>query len=76
MRQVLDPEIASVLTKIRQIRVSKGITVEDLANSADLSRSYIYYIEKHWKVPTLTVLKKIADVLGVKMIDFFISDKS
>ena len=67
----MDKEVEEVLENIRKLRVDKGISILDLANEAEVSHSYIYYIETKKKVPTLTVLNKIAKALGVKMKDLF-----
>jgi len=67
----MDKDIVAVLNKIHKIRIDKGISIIDLANEADISHSYVFYIESKKKVPTLTVLNKIAKALGVKMKDFF-----
>lgn len=68
----MDQEVVSVLEKIRLTRVQKGISIIDLANAANVSHSYIYYIESKQKVPTLTVLNQIAKALNVDMKDFFL----
>jgi len=68
----VDQEVVSVLEKIRLTRVQKGISIIDLANAANVSHSYIYYIESKQKVPTLTVLNQIAKALNVDMKDFFL----
>jgi transcriptional regulator with XRE-family HTH domain len=67
----MDKEVAAVLNKVHKIRLDKGISILDLANEAEISHSYVFYIESKRKVPTLTVLNKIAKALGVKMKDFF-----
>jgi DNA-binding XRE family transcriptional regulator len=68
-----DIRVVHVLERIRDIRVSKNISVEDLAGRANLSRSYIYYIETKKKIPTVTVLFRLADALEVPIEDFFSS---
>jgi XRE family transcriptional regulator of biofilm formation len=67
----MDNEIAAVLDKIREIRIKKGFSILNLANRADISHSYLYYIETKRKVPTLTVLHRLAKALSIEMKDFF-----
>jgi transcriptional regulator with XRE-family HTH domain len=69
--QEIDPEVIAVLEKIRLIRTQKGISIIDLASAAEITNSYVFYIESKRKVPTLTVLNRIAKALGVQMKDFF-----
>jgi transcriptional regulator with XRE-family HTH domain len=66
-----DKEVIAVLENIRRTRVEKGMSILDLADEAEISHSYLFYIESKKKVPTLTVLNKLAKALGVSMKDFF-----
>jgi len=67
----MDKEVAKVLDNIHTLRVNKKVSIIDLAAEAEISHSYLYYIETKQKVPTLTTLNKIAKALGVKMKDLF-----
>jgi len=67
----IDMRVADVLERIRLLRISKKISVENLATGANVSRSYIYYIETKRKTPTLTILFRLADALDVTVEDFF-----
>jgi transcriptional regulator with XRE-family HTH domain len=60
---------ARVGFKIRQIRESRGISQEKLAELADLHRAYIGQIERGEKNIGVKNLEKIAKALGVKMAD-------
>jgi XRE family transcriptional regulator, master regulator for biofilm formation len=54
--------------KIKSIRESKGITINELAQKADISKSYISSIERDiQKNPSIRVLEKIAAALGVSL---------
>jgi XRE family transcriptional regulator of biofilm formation len=64
-------EVSAVLDRIRALRMEKGLSILDLANRAEISHSYLYYIESQKKVPTLTVLCRLAKALSVEMKDFF-----
>jgi transcriptional regulator with XRE-family HTH domain len=67
----VDKEVEKVLENLRKLRLIKELSIIDLANEAEISHSYLFYIESKRKVPTLTVLNKLAKALGVGMRDFF-----
>jgi transcriptional regulator with XRE-family HTH domain len=67
----MDKEVSIVLENIRRMRVEREISIINLASDAGISHSYLFYIETQKKVPTLTVLNKLAKALGVRMEDFF-----
>jgi CRP-like cAMP-binding protein/transcriptional regulator with XRE-family HTH domain len=73
-RKKTDLRVADVLERIRLLRIAKKISVETLATGANVSRSYIYYIETKKKIPTLTVLVRIADALDVTVEELFCQD--
>ena len=55
--------LATVLMKLRE---SKGVTQEDLAKRARVSRGYLAALEAgHKKNPSLEILKRLARALGV-----------
>jgi CRP/FNR family transcriptional regulator, anaerobic regulatory protein len=66
-----DTRVADVIDRIRYLRITKKISIEELATRANLSRSYIYYIETKKKNPTLTVLFQLADAMDADIEDFF-----
>ncbi|MFA6857180.1 MAG: helix-turn-helix domain-containing protein [Treponema sp.] len=68
-----DVRVVDVIERIRGLRVSKKISIEELATRANISRSYIYYIETKKKIPTLSVLFRLADAIGADITDFFSS---
>jgi len=51
---------------IRRYRHTKGITQERLAEIVDVSGSYIGYLERGEKNPSLNLLFKIADTLEIE----------
>lgn len=67
----MDSRISDVVSRIRSTRIAKGLTIIDLANKAHVSRSQIFYLESNRKIPTLTVLYRIADALEVDISVFF-----
>jgi DNA-binding XRE family transcriptional regulator len=55
--------------KVREIRISKGLSQEQLAHIADVHRTYIGMIERAEKNITLVNVEKIANALEVSIID-------
>jgi transcriptional regulator with XRE-family HTH domain len=51
--------------RLREIRKARGLTQEALAESADLSGNYISDLELGLKVPSLTILVRLSQALGV-----------
>ena len=56
---------------IRKIRRSKGMSQEQLANNARLDRSYVGGIERNERNPTLPVIERLADGLGISLSEMF-----
>lgn len=50
---------------VRRLRENLGWTQEQLAEVAEMSATYIGFIERGENVPTLTIILKLADALGV-----------
>ena len=57
--------------KVRKLRKEKGISQEELANRADLHRTYIGMIERAEKNITLLNIEKLAKALDVTMTELF-----
>lgn len=51
--------------KLRALRLARGWSQEELAHRARLDRTYVSSLERKKYAPTLDVLDKIADALGV-----------
>ena len=56
---------------VRNIRTAAGLTQEELADNSGLDRSYIGGIERGERNPTLGVIEKIAEGLGVTLAELF-----
>ena len=54
---------------VRKLRSGLGISQEELAELADLHRTYIAGIERSARNPTLLTIKKLAKGLGVSPAD-------
>jgi transcriptional regulator with XRE-family HTH domain len=55
----------SVGATIRQARRKSGLTLTQLANKADFSISYLSQIERNLLIPSISTLKRIADLLKI-----------
>ncbi len=53
-------------SNLRHYRHANDLSQEELANEADINRTYISKLEKGVSQPGLEIIGKIADVLGVK----------
>jgi len=56
-------------TSVRKFRSGLGFSQENLAERADLHRTYIADIERGARNPTLLTIKKLAKGLGVSAAD-------
>lgn len=50
---------------LKRIREEKGMTQGDICRALDIDRGFISSIENGKRNPTLSTIKKIADVLGI-----------
>lgn len=57
--------------EIQKLRVAKGLSQEKLAHEIGVHRTYIGFIERGERNPTLYTIFKIAQVLGLKLKDLF-----
>lgn len=55
---------------LRRLRNDKGMTQDDLAYEANISRSYLSQIEKGVYYASLKIIGKLADVLGAEPGEF------
>lgn len=62
-------------TKIKEIREQLGMTQEELAKKADVSRATLCEIENNpHKKPTVRTLEKIAEAMGVTLDRIFFAE--
>lgn len=57
--------------KLRHLRKESGLTQEELANRAYLTKGFISQLERDLTSPSIATLKSILDVLGLPLADFF-----
>ena len=64
-------DLLHISQKIREIRQAQGMTVEQLASRSGVSKGFISQVENFRTTPSLKVLQRIADALGVDMSGLF-----
>ena len=57
--------------RVKELRNSLGITQEELAERAELSKDYIGLIERGLRSPSLQTIQKIATSLKVSILSLF-----
>lgn len=68
-RKVRRPEAEKFGRIVRKLRESQGLTQDELAELAQVSGTYIGFVERGDNVPTLTIVLQIASALGVRVAD-------
>ena len=63
--------LIQISNKIKEIRKQKNITVQELANKAEVSKGLISQIENNRTVPSLPVLMSIVQSLNLDLNEFF-----
>ena len=61
------PEHAAYGRALRHFRTELGLSQEQLAQEAELDRSYVSGIERGERNPSLANILKLTDVLGIKL---------
>ena len=61
---------------LRGLRKAKGFTLEELAERAEISTSYLSHIERGTRQAPLTTLENLAQILGINLYELFGSAKS
>lgn len=57
--------------KIKELRIMKNLTQEELADRAELSKGFISQLERDLTSPSITTLMDILQVLGTDLKEFF-----
>lgn len=57
--------------RIRELRIKRGISQEQLALQAEITTTYLGLLERNLKNPTVKVVGKICDSLDISLSDFF-----
>ncbi len=69
MKPPLQPEAVVFGERLRELREKRGETVRSLATLTDASYTYISEMERGVKVPSLTMLLRLAVALDCKVTD-------
>jgi transcriptional regulator with XRE-family HTH domain len=67
----MDTTIHVIGRAIKKLRTNRGLTLEELAEKSGCTPGFISQVERNQAVPSITTLYAIAEVLGVKVTDFF-----
>jgi len=57
--------------KVKELRKKKGLTQEDLAEKINVDRSYMGFIERGERNPTLDKIEKISKALNITLSELF-----
>ena len=57
--------------KLKELRILKGLTQEELADRAELSKGFISQLERNLTSPSITTLTDILQCLGTTLGEFF-----
>ena len=57
--------------KIKELRVAKGLTQEELADRSELSKGFISQLERDLTSPSIATLMDILQCLGTTVSEFF-----
>ena len=58
-------------SKIRDLRKTQGLTQEELADRAELTKGFISQIERNMTSPSIATLEDILQCLGTSIGEFF-----
>lgn len=58
--------------RVRELRKSKGMTQQFLAEKCEISLPYINLLENNMRQPSLKIVLKIVSALDISIVDFFL----
>lgn len=67
----IEEKLDIVITRIRKIRIEKGISQQELANIANFSQSFLANVESGKKKTSVLTILRIAEALNVNPREFF-----
>lgn len=56
---------------LRRLRVERGISQDELALIANVERAYVGYLERGQRNPTVAILSRLAEAMGVHISQLF-----
>ena len=69
----LDAIVSSIGPKLRELRLQRGLSLQQLADRAEVSAAAIHKIERSGMVPTITTLLKLAAALN-RPVGYFVNE--
>lgn len=57
--------------KIKQLRIQKGLTLEELASRSELTKGFLSQTERNLTSPSIATLYDIVEALGTTLSEFF-----
>ena len=57
--------------KIKQLRIQKGLTLEELASRSELTKGFLSQVERDLTTPSIATLEDILEALGSNLSEFF-----
>jgi transcriptional regulator with XRE-family HTH domain len=69
----LDRIVSSIGPKLRELRLQRGLSLQQLAERAEVSAAAIHKIERSGMVPTITTLLKLAAALN-RPVGYFVDE--
>ena len=57
--------------KIKRIRLSNQLTLEELANRSELTKGFLSQLERDLTSPSVATLENLLEALGTNLKDFF-----
>ena len=67
----MEPETEKAIENLRKIRISRKISLLNLANMVEISHSHLYYIESKRVIPSIDVIIKLVKALNIELKDLF-----
>ena len=62
--------------KVKALRLANRMTLKQLANKAGCTDAYLSQLERGYANPSVMILKKIAEALQIKVVDFFLESEA
>ena len=62
-------------TKLKQLRISNDLTLEELASRSELTKGFLSQVERNLTSPSISTLEDILEALGTSLSEFFHDDK-
>jgi transcriptional regulator with XRE-family HTH domain len=63
----MEPETKKIIENLRKVRISRKISLLNLANMVEISHSHLYYIESKRVIPSIDVIIKLAKALEINL---------